>query len=109
MVNPDGSTTVISSSSPSVSFNVNGTGTYTFYMARAGWVNSPSTNWSGTFQVTDLQINPNSPVISDPTYPITATGDPSNPKPLVIYYTLDGSLPTTGSLLFSVPLTCNRT
>ena len=107
MVHPDGSTTVISSSSPSVSFNVNGTGTYTFYMARAGWVNSPSTNWSGTFQVTDLQINPNSPVISDPTYPITATGDPSNPKPLVIYYTLDGSLPTTGSLLFSVPLTCS--
>ena len=65
-------------------------------MARAGWINSPPPQLNGTFRVTDLQIKPNTPIISDPHYPIVATGDPSNPKSLVIYYTLDGSLPTTG-------------
>ena len=104
VLNPDGSTNTIDTSSPQASFDANVSGTYTFYMTRPGWIPSATTNWTGAFQVADLQISPAATLVSDLNAPITAAGDPSNPTPLVIYYTMDGSLPTTNSTLYTGPL-----
>jgi hypothetical protein len=107
MIAPDGSTNRITTEAPSVYFQANASGTYRFQMARAGWLDSDTTNWSATFNVADLQVTPPGGLLSVPDSPVTAKGGP-NPKPLRIYYTLDGSFPTTNSSVYVQPLRINQ-
>jgi hypothetical protein len=107
MLGPDGVTNRINNDSPLASFAVNASGTYQFWMQRAGWLDSDPSNWNASFAVTDLTVAPASGLLSAPTQ-VTATGG-ANPKPLKIYCTQDGSTPTTNLPVFTSLLVTNDT
>jgi hypothetical protein len=106
MINPDGTTNKVATESPSVTFQVNASGTYQFQMQRPGWLDSTATTWTAVFNVDDLTVTPPGGLVSVPNTPVTARGG-ANPKPLKIFYTLDGTVPTTNSSIYAQPILIN--
>ncbi len=100
-------TNKVTTESPSVTFQINASGTYQFQMQRAGWLDSDPVTWNATFNVADLAVTPAGGLISIPSTPVTAKGG-SNPKPLKIFYTLDGTVPTTNSAIYAQPILVNE-
>lgn len=107
MVSPDGATNKITTESPSATFQVNASGTYQFQMQRPGWLDSTATPWTAMFNVADLTVTPAGGLVSVPNTPVTARGG-TNPKPLKIFYTLDGTVPTTNSSIYAQPILINQ-
>lgn len=107
MINPDGTTNKVTTGSPSVTFQVNASGTYQFQMQRSGWLDSAAAAWTAEFKVADLTVTPAGGLISVPNTPVTAKAG-TNPKPLKIYYTLDGTVPTTNSSIYAQPILINE-
>lgn len=106
MVNPNGTTNKVTTESPSATFQVNASGTYRFQMQRPGWLDSAATPWNAVFNVADLTVTPARGLVSVPNTPVTAKGG-SNPKPLKIFYTHDGTVPTTNSSIYAQPILIN--
>ncbi len=111
MIGPDGTTNKVTTEAPVAVFTANGSSPdgrpYQFLMQRPGWINSAAASWAATFQVSDLTVAPAGGLISIPNSPIAASGDPSNPKPLKVFYTLNGDPPTTNSALYTTPILIN--
>ncbi|HQL77284.1 MAG TPA: chitobiase/beta-hexosaminidase C-terminal domain-containing protein [Verrucomicrobiota bacterium] len=104
LTRPDGSTYAQSSSSPQISMNVDATGSYTVVMSRPGWLDSDPVAWSADFYVQDLNVTPPSGYIGVPNTPVSAGSAYWYYRPLTIYYTLDGTVPTTNATLYAAPI-----
>jgi Concanavalin A-like lectin/glucanases superfamily/Chitobiase/beta-hexosaminidase C-terminal domain/Immunoglobulin domain len=104
MQDPSGNTMSLSSASV-VRFPVNASGTYHVWMAASlNWGQSPATNWTARFIVNDLKVKPAGGQVNDATRIVISTGTTVNPKPLVVFYTTDGSMPTVNSTRYSQPV-----
>lgn len=107
--NPSGtiSTVTVGSSSTSGIIYINQTGEYTLWGSKDNWLNSETSTQSYAFVVRDLKVTPQSGTFNTETLAVTAQSSIS--KPLKIYYTLDGSIPTTNDTLYTSAITLTNT
>ena len=84
--------------------DINASGTYLFQNTKPNWQNSAFVSNSYTFVVQDLSVTPPSGVYNS-NLTVTAQSSISDPAPLVVYYTTDGTMPATNSTIYASPLT----
>ena len=112
LLGPDGTFTasapIAASGRPTATFNINATGNYQASATGTDWTSSDPASNSYSFVVQDLVTTP-SQYFDTTTMAVSAASGISNPKPLSIYYTTDGSQPTTASALYTAPLAITNT
>ena len=104
---PDGSVVTNSVSGGTATFNINEPGICSLQVFDPPWLPSAAATNSYTFQVADLAVNPPGGNFANPLTVTASAG--SNPLPLTIYYTTDGTTPTASSLLYTNSLTVTNT
>ena len=107
LANPFNGVQTATATNGTATFVINGGVTYSLTMTRPGWSPSAAVSNNYYFVMTDLGILPSGNCIYSP---ISAyfTASPTNTFP-TIYYTLDGSQPTTNSTLYTANIAINQT
>ena len=104
---PDGTSQTNTVTGATTSITINQTGNYQLQLFKSPWLPSPVVTNAYTFQCADLSVTPASMNFSFPMSVQAASG--SNPKPMTIFYTSDGTLPTTNSALYTGALSVSNT
>jgi hypothetical protein len=104
---PDGTSQTNTVTGTTTSITINQTGDYHLQLFKSPWLPSLIVTNAYTFQCADLSVTPASMNFSFPMAVQAASG--SNPKPMTIFYTSDGTLPTTNSALYTGAISVSNT